>query len=70
MADARLISIKKPPPSSINYGYLWRYPMTTLSNYQKTHDASAEEASTQTTLAIGALTVAVVFAILFFASAP
>ena len=44
--------------------------MTTLSNYQKTHDASAEEASTQTTLAIGALTVAVVFAIWFFATAP
>jgi hypothetical protein len=40
--------------------------MTTLSNYQTSHDANPEEASKQTTLAIGALTAVVIVFILFF----
>lgn len=44
--------------------------MTTLSNFQTSHNARPEEASTPTTLAIGALTTVAVFAILFFATAP
>ena len=43
--------------------------MTTLSNFQTSHDARPEEASTPTTLAIGVLTIAAVFAIVFFATA-
>ena len=44
--------------------------MTTLSNFQTSHDARPDEASKETMLLIGAVTAMAVFAILIFAAAP
>jgi len=75
-AKLPLISIKEPFPT---FDYLFyalrgrlfaaqdRYPMSTNSDYQP-HDV-AEDAYSQKTLIIGALTIMAVVAILYFASA-
>jgi hypothetical protein len=42
--------------------------MTTLSNFQPSHDAAQDEAWNQTTFTLGALTALAIVAILLFAS--
>jgi hypothetical protein len=68
---AFLISIKEQSSIFTYYcsvGSSWRYPMTTLSNFQTSRDAGQEEAWNQTTFTLGVLTAIAIVAILFFAS--